>query len=70
MEATEKLPAEDRFVRIYIGVKNEKHLYMSFTNLAGKKKEMIGGKFLSTKGENHGMGLGRAQAQYYTEKTA
>lgn len=62
MEATEKLPAEERFVRIYIGVKNEKHLYMSFTNSAGKKKEMVGGKFLSSKGENHGIGLGRVDS--------
>lgn len=62
MEATEKLPTGDRFVRIYIGVKNEKHLYMSFTNSAGKKKEMIGGKFLSSKGENHGIGLGRVDS--------
>ena len=62
MEATEKLPAEGRFVRIYIGVKNEKHLYMSFTNSAGKKKEMVGGKFLSSKGENHGIGLGRVDS--------
>ena len=62
MEATEKLPTEDRFVRIYIGAKNEKHLYMSFTNSAGKKKEMVGGKFLSSKGENHGIGLGRVDS--------
>lgn len=62
MEATEMLPVEGRFVRIYIGVKNEKHLYMSFTNSAGKKNEIVGGKILSSKGENHGIGLGRVDS--------
>ena len=61
MEACEKLPEDDRFVRIFINVKNE-HLYMSFTNSAGKKKEKIGGRFLSSKGENHGFGLSRVDS--------
>lgn len=56
MEACEPLPAEQRFVRIYINVKDS-HLYMSFTNAAGKKKESIAGRFLSAKGVEHGFGL-------------
>ena len=61
MEACEKLPAEKRFVRIYIGVKNQ-HLYLSITNSAGAKKNSVGGRFLSSKGENHGFGLKRVDS--------
>ena len=58
MEACERLPEEGRFVRIYISVKGT-HLYMSFTNAAGKKQAKIGNIFASTKGEDHGFGLSR-----------
>ena len=58
MEACEKLPAESRFVRIYISVKGN-HLYMSFTNSAGKKQTKVGNIFASTKGADHGFGLSR-----------
>ena len=58
IEACEKLPAEDRFVRIYINVKGA-HLYMSFTNSAGKKQTKIGNLFASSKGADHGFGLMR-----------
>ena len=61
MEACERLPAEGRFARIYISVKGS-HLYMSFTNSAGKKQTKIGNIFASTKGENHGFGLSRVDA--------
>ena len=61
MEACEGLPQEDRFVRIYISVKGS-HLYMSFTNSADKKRESVGGKLLSTKGRDHGIGLSRVDA--------
>lgn len=61
MEACEKLPAGSRFVRIYIAVKG-KHLYMSFTNSAGKKQEKLGGLFRSTKGTNGGIGLSRVDS--------
>ena len=61
MEACERLPEEERFVRIYISVKGT-HLYMSFTNAAGKKQTKIGNIFASTKGENHGFGLSRVDA--------
>ena len=58
MEACENLPKEQRFVRIYISVK-ETHLYMVFTNSAGKKQIKIGNLFTSTKGSGHGFGLKR-----------
>ena len=61
MEACERLPEAERFVRIYISVKGT-HLYMSFTNAAGKKQTKIGNIFASTKGENHGFGLSRVDA--------
>ena len=61
MEACEALPAEARFVRIYISVKGT-HLYMSFTNSAGKKQNKIGNIFASTKGTDHGFGLSRVDA--------
>lgn len=56
MEACEALPVEERFVRIFINTKDS-HLYMSFTNSSGKKKETLGGRFLSSKGAEHGFGL-------------
>lgn len=58
MEACENLPKEQRFVRIYISVK-ETHLYMVFTNSAGKKQTKIGNLFATTKGSGHGFGLAR-----------
>lgn len=58
MEACVVLPKEDRFVRIYIGVKST-HLYLSFTNAAGKKLQAIGGRYHSAKGLNRGLGLTR-----------
>jgi sensor histidine kinase regulating citrate/malate metabolism len=61
MEACETLPTEARFVRIYISVKGT-HLYMSFTNSAGKKQQKIGNIFASTKGADHGFGLSRVDA--------
>lgn len=58
MEACEKLPEGSRFIRIYISVKGN-HLYMSFTNSAGKKQEKVGMLFRSTKGVLGGIGLSR-----------
>ena len=58
MEACESLPMEQRVVRIYISVK-ETHLYMVFTNSAGKKQAKVGKIFASTKGSGHGFGLTR-----------
>lgn len=61
MEACEKLPEGSRFIRIYIAVKS-KHLYMSFTNSAGKKQEKVGGLFRSSKGTHGGIGLSRVDS--------
>lgn len=61
MEACEKLPEGSRFIRIYIAVKGT-HLYMSFTNSAGKKQEKIGMLFRSTKGTLGGIGLSRVDS--------
>ncbi len=61
MEACEKLPEGSRFIRIYISVKGN-HLYMSFTNSAGKKQEKVGMLFRSTKGVLGGIGLSRVDS--------
>ena len=58
MEACEELPENSRFVRIYVSLKG-KHIYMSFTNSAGKKRVRSGSGFISAKGEGHGFGLSR-----------
>ena len=61
VEACEKLPENSRFVRIYITVKGN-HLYLSFTNSAGKKQEKVGTLFRSTKGAHGGIGLSRVDS--------
>ncbi len=61
MEACAKLPAGSRFIRIYINVKGS-HLYLSFTNSAGKKQEKVGTLFRSTKGAHGGIGLSRVDS--------
>ena len=61
VEACEKLPENSRFVRIYIAVKGN-HLYLSFTNSAGKKQEKAGTLFRSTKGAHGGIGLSRVDS--------
>ena len=61
MDACEKLPEGSRFIRIYISVKGN-HLYMSFTNSAGKKQEKVGMLFRSTKGVLGGIGLSRVDS--------
>ena len=58
MEACEELPENSRFVRIYVSLKG-KHIYMSFTNSAGKKRVSSGSGFISAKGEGQGFGLSR-----------
>lgn len=47
-----------RFIRVYMDLKRN-NLYMSITNSSGAKIHKHGGKYLSTKGENHGFGLMR-----------
>ena len=57
IEASLKLPKEERMIRIYMDMKNTK-LYISFTNFtAGKKMKKINNRFKTTKGEGHGLGL-------------
>ena len=62
IEACEKLPVDQRMIRVYMDMRNTQ-LYLSFTNLtAGKKLKKEGKLFRSTKGENHGFGLVRMDA--------
>ena len=57
IEASLKLPEEQRMIRIYMDMKNTQ-LYISFTNfMASKKLPKINGRFHSTKGTGHGFGL-------------
>ncbi len=57
IEASIKLPEEQRIIRVYMDMKNTQ-LYISFTNFtAGKKMKKQGNIFASTKGEGHGLGL-------------
>ena len=59
IEACEGIESGEKFIRIFIGMKNTQ-LYMVFTNTTpGKKLSKSGGLFLSRKGENHGFGLMR-----------
>jgi len=59
IEASIKLPPEQRIIRVYMDMKNTQ-LYISFTNFtAGKKLKKEGKRFRSTKGEGHGFGLVR-----------
>ena len=61
VEENKKLPAQDRFIRIYIGRKNTQ-LYLAITNAAGKKQARRGALFASSKGLDHGFGLGRVRS--------
>ena len=62
IEASMKLPQEQRVIRVYMDMKNTQ-LYISFTNFtAGKKLRKEGKLFRSTKGEGHGFGLVRIDA--------
>ncbi|HIT33071.1 MAG TPA: GHKL domain-containing protein [Candidatus Faecousia intestinigallinarum] len=62
IEASLRLPPEQRLIRVYMDMKNTQ-LYISFTNFtAGKKLTKLGGRFRSTKGAGHGFGLMRMDA--------
>ena len=62
IDASMKLPKEQRIIRVYMDMKNTQ-LYLSFTNFtAGKKLKKDGRLFHSTKGEGHGFGLVRIDA--------
>ena len=62
IEASQKLPLDQRLIRVYMDMKNTQ-LYISFTNFtAGKKMKKEGKLFRSTKGDGHGFGLVRIDA--------
>lgn len=62
IEASVKLPEEQRLIRVYLDMRNTQ-LYISFTNFTdGKKMRKEGKVFRSTKGEGHGFGLVRIDA--------
>lgn len=61
VEENRRLPADDRFIRVYMGQKNTQ-LYLALTNAAGKKRDKRGGLFASSKGADHGFGLGRVRS--------
>lgn len=59
IEASVKLPENQRLIRVYMDMKNTQ-LYISFTNFtAGKKMKKEGKLFRSSKGAGHGFGLVR-----------
>lgn len=60
IEASLKLPEEERLIRVYMEVKETGRLYISFTNFtAAQKLKKIMGRYISTKGRDHGIGLER-----------
>lgn len=62
IEASMKLPKEQRRIRVYMDMKNTQ-LYISFTNFtAGKKLQKVGSVYQTTKGKDHGFGLVRIDA--------
>lgn len=62
IEASVKLPEDQRLIRVYMDMKNTQ-LYISFTNFTdGKKMKKKGKVFKSIKGEGHGFGLVRIDA--------
>ena len=59
IEASLRLPEDRRLIRVYMDMKNTQ-LYISFTNFTAEgKREKVGGRFRTTKGEGHGFGLVR-----------
>ncbi len=59
IEASLLLPEEERIIRVYLDMKGPQ-LYISFLNkTAVKKRAMPFGRLQSTKGGDHGLGLGR-----------
>ena len=58
VEACEKLPVKDRFLRLYIGV-FRKQLYISVTNATNELVRKLDDEYITTKRGNHGHGLKR-----------
>ncbi len=62
IEASANLPEERRLIRVYMDMKGTQ-LYISFTNFtSGGKLKKSGGRFATTKGADHGLGLVRVDA--------
>ena len=62
IEASQKLPLDQRLIRVYMDMKNTQ-LYISFTNFtAAGKLRKVGKIFATSKGEGHGFGLVRIDA--------
>ena len=60
IEASLPLPPEQRMIRVYMDMKRNNQLYISFTNLtATGKQNKENGLFRTGKGEGHGFGLKR-----------
>ena len=59
IDACMALPEKDRLIRVYMEMKNTQ-LYISITNTVKLgKREKVGKRHLSTKGQGHGFGLAR-----------
>lgn len=59
IEASLALPEDKRCIRVYMEMKSTQP-YISFFNLTAQKKQTkVAGRFKSTKGEGHGLGLVR-----------
>ncbi len=59
IDASEKLPLEQRLIRVYMDMKNTQ-LYISFTNFTAQRKlQKVGKLFATSKGKGHGFGLVR-----------
>ena len=57
IEASLALPEDQRTIRVYMDMK-ETQLYICFTNFTtAKKQKKVNGRFLTTKGAGHGLGL-------------
>ena len=59
IEASQKLPEEQRLIRVYMDMKGTQ-LYISFTNFtATQKLKKVGRGYQTSKGDGHGFGLVR-----------
>lgn len=61
VEASLKLPETERLLRVYVDVKKGS-LYLSVTNTAKGRPAKHGGRYVTTKGGFHGLGLARVDA--------
>jgi len=60
LDASLALPEKDRLIRIYMTMKQNNQLYISFTNFTASKKQLKeSGRFKTTKGKGRGFGLVR-----------